>query len=166
MNWRAFLGVTTLCGVLATGCGRDRIGPPDSRGNKNSSHGQFEPPGTERKAMEYTRANVRIVYDPDTARYADRAVVIEDEAELQRLLSFFPGIGQARKSDLAHGSDDAVVVSFTKSDGTTLKVSSDFDFWNEGCGDWEVSDPNAFRNYIGGLLKEDKTPEKHGDSKG
>jgi len=98
--------------------------------------------------MEYTSAEVKVIY----GRLANRTKRIEDQAEIRRLLSFFPGVGRGQHSPVAEPWDGAVKVHFTKADGSVVRVWSDYESWNEGNGDWPAKP--GFADYVRELLEE------------
>ena len=68
----------------------------------------------------------------------ERARNIEDVSVVKKLTSFFPNVGQGRRSHVVAGWEASVVMVFTRPDGTVLRVTSDFESWSERNGDWPV----------------------------
>ena len=167
MNRTAAILLLALYGFVAIGCNRDDQ-PANSEGD--GPPGQSQLPQTERDAMEYTSAEVRILYGD----LANRTKRIDDQREIQRLLSFFPGVGGGRKSASAAPWEPAVELLFTSAEGTVLRVTTDCDFWNErrgdgselylwseGHGDWEVEP--GLKKYIRNLFQENQKSEKQSE---
>jgi hypothetical protein len=78
-------------------------------------------------------------------------VTVTAPKELQKLASFFPNLGQKRKSWLTGGWQAERQIDFVGSDGRTVTVwiSWNDEYWSEGPGDWPL-DPE-FRKYIASL---------------
>ncbi|MBC8869293.1 MAG: hypothetical protein H8E44_07735 [Planctomycetes bacterium] len=147
MNRIACLLLLTAFGAIATGCGRDAP-PANGGGSGGAPRGESQSPNNERDAVEYTSAEVRVIY----GRLANRTKRIEDQAEIGRLLSFFPGVGRGQHSPVAEPWEGAVKVHLTKADRSVVRVWSDYESWNEGHGDWPVKP--GFADYVRKLLEE------------
>ncbi|MBC8869295.1 MAG: hypothetical protein H8E44_07745 [Planctomycetes bacterium] len=155
MNGIARFLLLTAFGTLAIGCGRD------------------DPPANDRAsgAMEYTSAEVRILYGP----LANRTKRIKDQTEIQQLLSFFPGAGRGQKPPEPPGPwDHAVIVDFGRADGTLLRVTSNYEFsnegpddgtyfWSEGRGDWLLAEPSKLRTCLRKLFEDETNSAKQGE---
>ena len=67
---------------------------------------------------------------------------VRDQRTLDRLVSFFPHLGQRRWSPFIGLWIRTEEIKFVTSDGRTIRVavylSSDSEVWTEGCGDWPV----------------------------
>jgi len=81
-------------------------------------------------------------------RSVNRVVSVAKVEQLKRLQSFFPGLSEGRESPEANPWDNSLTIRFRKADGGIVTVSSDFDFWTEGDGDWAVANPKQFRVFI------------------
>jgi hypothetical protein len=88
--------------------------------------------------IKFVRAEVCYYFTPSGRRIPDRKQPITDPATVQRLVSFFPGVGEGRESDTAGGWEASVRIRLLADDGKTVTISSDFDDWSEGKGDWKV----------------------------
>jgi hypothetical protein len=120
--------LVTLFATLAIGC-RGNEAPPTSAGAGDPPVPQSQPPKPEGDVMEYTSAEVNIGYGP----LADRTKRIEEQAQIQQLLSFFPAAGSGLTGPEPPAPwVNAVVINFTRADGTVLKVTTNCDFWSEG----------------------------------
>jgi hypothetical protein len=73
--------------------------------------------------------------------------------DLEQLVSFFPGLGQGNRSEVAAPWKIAVTIRFMRPDGTEHIVTSSYDYWNEGAGDWPVD--HSYSSYIESLFEED-----------
>ena len=160
----------TLFGTLTIGCGR---GEPRANGRSaaDGARGQSQVPKTERDAMEYTSAEVRFL----SGDLANRRKRIDDQVEIRRLLSFFAGAGGGHKGPEPPAPwKKAMLVRFTRAEGTVLRVTSSYQFWNdgpyhgtyfwsEGRGDWLLADPDEFGSYLRKLFQEEGKSEKQGE---
>lgn len=150
MNRIATFVPVTVFGILAIGC--DREDPPaNNRGPGDGSPAHSRPPESKRDVMEFTTAEVTVVWD-DQDRRVNLTKRIEDQAAIRQLVSFFPGVGRGQRSPVAEPWEGAVKVHFTKADGSVVRVWSDYESWNEGHGDWPVKP--GFTDYIRKLLEE------------
>lgn len=157
-------------GSLAIGCSLNEP-PSNGRSTGESSRGKSQPTKTEKDAMEYTTAEVTFLKG-DLAKLTKR---IADQEEIRRLLSFFPGPGHGRKGPEPSAPwINAVLIQFTRADGTVLKVTSNFAFfnkgpyqkmyfWSEGQGDWMSYDTKGLQNYIRILFQVQGKSAKQGE---
>ena len=79
-----------------------------------------------------------------------RQVIITDTNTIERVLSFFPGVGQGKASPDAGGWESEVEVVLTRLDGRSVVIRSDFESWSEGPGDWPVK--GNLKSYVEHLL--------------
>lgn len=61
-----------------------------------------------------------------------------DAASANRLATFFPQLGTRKKSGTAGAWMPKVEVDFKAADGAVTHVTSNFEVWSEGRGDWPV----------------------------
>jgi hypothetical protein len=138
------LGAAILFGTaaaLGVGCGRGR----DTAGSGAAAEADMRPAVAESDAADgreskphYTSAELHFVGDPQW-RTLDVLFHIEDQREIEHLLSYFPHAGEDRRSDMFAPWETALWARFVRDDGHVLAVGSDYQFWRvNGSGDWEV----------------------------
>lgn len=168
MNTSSRFLMVSACAALAVGC--DRNEPPDKAGTIVDRSPQTEPANNASDAVKFTSAEVKIIH----GNLAGRTKRIEDPSEIRRLLSQFPGVGTGTKGPKPPAPwENALVIQFTRSDGTVLRVTSsailsiesqpkgnELYFWSEGQDDWLVDDPKEFQSYFRKLFKEDSESEE------
>jgi len=108
------------------------------------------------KPMDMTTAVIEVTIWPPTDPLKKVNITLTDKNEVDKLASFFPHVGEGRKSSMAAGWIAAVTIQFTSSDGRTATVHSDpnGELWSEGRGDWPM-DPE-FKKHIKTLLEKAK----------
>lgn len=106
---------------------------------------------SDKDVVEFVNAKVTIYYD-DQGRWVDGDEIVVEGAEFQHLLAFFPEVGMGKKGVAPSGWEAKVVIVLIRSDGTEQRVSSNFELWSEGNGDWPSA--KEFRAYIEGLVVE------------
>lgn len=94
---------------------------------------------------EFVKAELKVFFTDQGKR-----VIITDSHTVERLLSFFPGVGQGKASPDAGGWESEVEVVLTRLDGRAVVVRSDFESWSEGHGDWPVN--GHLKSYVQDLL--------------
>lgn len=149
MNRIATFVPVAVFGILAIGCDRDDP-PANNPGPGDGSPAHSQPPESKRDVMEFTTAEVTIVWD-DQDRRVNLTKRIAKQTEIRRLLSFFPDVGRGQHSPVAEPWEGAVKVRFARADGSVVTVRSDYESWNEGHGDWPVEP--GFTDYIRELLE-------------
>ena len=168
MNTIARFLIVSACAALAVGCDRDKA--PGEAGSVEDRSPQAEPAKNAKDAMEYTSAEVELV----AGNLAGHKKRMKDQAQIRRLLSQFPGAGTGKKGPEPPAPwTNALVVQFTKSDGTVLRVTSSaiisieaqpkgnkLYFWSEGQEDWIVDDPKEFHSYFRKLFEKESKSEK------
>ncbi len=171
MNRIARLLLVTVLGTLAIGCGRDEP-PANGRSTGDGSGRKSQAPRTEGNAMQYTSAEVTFL----SGDLANRTKRIEDQTEIQRLLSFFPGAGRGHKGPEPPAPwINTLVIQFTRADGTVLRLTSNYVFWNEGPyhgtyfwsegrsegqGEWLLPDTKGLQSYFGKLFEAQRKSAK------
>jgi hypothetical protein len=105
--------------------------------------------------MTCKQAVIEVVSAPGGRKLAaNKTVTVTDPKEVQKLVTFFPNLGQGRNAWLAGSWEASTFVKFTGSDGRLITVATSWDYsdWSEsdGHGDWPL-DPE-FSNYIGAKL--------------
>lgn len=111
---------------------------------------------TQDKAMKeqtsnFTKAVVSLRVDEQN-QPIDKTKEITDETEVLHLASFFPGLGEGKRSRVAALWEPTVEIHFTGADGKGVTVMSNFESWSEGKGDWPVKP--GLKQYIRKLLAE------------
>jgi hypothetical protein len=102
----------------------------------------------------------RPVFDEGGMVRMERKTITARE-ELDRLASFFPGVGEGKHSGIAGGWKAGYWVKFERADGKSvqLTVNHQGTTWSEGQGDWDA--PPGLKEHLDRLLVDgDKTPEK------
>jgi len=95
-----------------------------------------------------------IVMDPD-GKHVQVQREVTDGAELQKLVMFFPHLGEGRESWTHGGWKSFGEIKFTCADGKLIHVMTDYEHWTEGPGDWPVAP--EFSAYIKELLAKPAT---------
>ena len=114
--------------------------------------------GCQQSAPEFVGASVDVI-DLYPGRMRPAHVEVTDASEVNRLASFFPGLGEDRKSGKAGNWMAQVRIEFLTKGGKSLivLVDPDFECWNEGGhGDWNLS--SEFKPYLLKLLEGDRKP--------
>jgi len=111
------------------------------------------------KPMDMATAVVEVYWSPSGQSLGvppslGMKMTLTDKNEVDKLASFFPHVGQGRKSSIAAAWLASVSIQFTSSDGKTAHVNSNYEFWSEGDGDWPA-DPE-FAKYMETLLEKTK----------
>lgn len=83
-------------------------------------------------------------------RVVNAIKTITGAAETRRLLSFFPQVGNGRTSRTRGMWEPTVELLVKRADGSTVRIRTNGEFWNEGEGDWEVGP--GFDAYLDPLL--------------
>ena len=84
------------------------------------------------KQMNYASAVLTIREHPP----APDTKIPLDAAAANRLATFFPQLGTRRRSGIAGAWLPTVEVAFKAADGAVTHVTSNFEVWSEGHGDW------------------------------
>ncbi len=90
------------------------------------------------------------LYRDAAGKRVEREVTINDEARIRTLVGFLPGVGSGRTSNSAAAWEADVVIMLTRADGSQIRVSSNFESWSEGKGDWDVE--AGFEQFVRGLF--------------
>jgi hypothetical protein len=83
--------------------------------------------------------------------------------DLDRLVSYLPGVGSGKSSPVNGGWIAAVRIELRRARGETVNVSIDpkYRYWNEGRGDWELN--KEFQAFVTSLQqRDDALPESPG----
>lgn len=86
---------------------------------------------------------------------AKATTVRTDRKTADKLVSFFPGMGQGKNSDIAAGWKAAYRLTFVPDKGDPIKITVDSkgELWSEGRGDWRVKP--GLKDFLDGLFQED-----------
>ena len=87
-------------------------------------------------------------------------VVISDPVDLERLLSFLPGVGEGKSSHWAGGWKTELIIVLTRKNGETVVVKSDLDVWSEGRGDWRFKP--EFKTFVEDIFRKAQDQEQSG----
>lgn len=110
-------------------------------------------------AREWKRATITLHRDLKTDRSLRHNIAVEvsDPQEVERLSSFFSGLGHSRRSKRAAKWGPALSITFCENEASvTVTVDGDLIWWSEGKGDWPLRP--EFKEYFMELLR------KHGAS--
>lgn len=92
------------------------------------------------KNLEFARAVVTLHYDEKGQYLEGKTITLTDADKVRELSSYFPGLGQGRKSPMAAGWEGSLTIAFEHREGETVEVWTDpeMELWSEGHGDWKV----------------------------
>jgi hypothetical protein len=98
------------------------------------------------KSSGYVQADLSLLLNNQNAMRQQKTIT--DPVELQRLIAFFPELGQGEHSHQAGSWIASVTIELKHSDGTWSRIKADtgWEYWSEGYGDWPLSP--AFHQYI------------------
>jgi hypothetical protein len=88
------------------------------------------------RPQAFTRAEVRQLRVASNAPPIATKVV--EGAQLDQLVSYFPGVGTGRRSELFGSWMPTYEICFFRADSTRACISTNGQFWNEESGDWRV----------------------------
>ena len=108
-----------------------------------------------REDRRFIGAAVKFVMD-EHGEFVDRTIHV-DMRGAQELASFFPELGQGRRSPEAGGWISNVEVTFRRPDGTSVHVGSDFDVWTEDNNNGDFPVRGDFRTYARQLFTRPST---------
>ena len=123
--------LVVILGCLTIGCSQDRP-PANGRNIREGLSGKSQLPKNAWDIMKIKSAEVHFTsFGMSLDRRKDwdklkipRVIHVEDQAEIERLLSFFPGVGRGLKSRQADPWGGVMKIRFTKADGTVLNVAT------------------------------------------
>jgi hypothetical protein len=81
-------------------------------------------------------------------------LVINDPNELVALESYFSQAGTGERGPQSGGWSPAITIQFRPKLGRVIRVTSNYEVWSEGMGDWPVR--TSLRNYIEQLFAQHK----------
>ena len=91
------------------------------------------------QATDMASAAITFHVDENGNRSKGDLLQVNDPQVLARLASFFPEMGQGKKSNRAGAWMPSVTIRFLKKDGTAITIVVDQkEAWSEGKGDWNV----------------------------
>jgi hypothetical protein len=106
------------------------------------------------KDQKITFTSAKVEYLKTTSgKVVNKTVNLEKTEAVETLVKFFPTAGQQRKSDIAAAWKAKVITTLTDKSGQEHKVSSNFEDWSEGYGDWPIVG-KGFEEHIAELFKE------------
>ena len=117
---------------------------------------------SKRDTPPFVKAKITIPYFPLEGIPPRTEKTITDLEEVNRLASFFTGLGEGRASYVAGGWEIHGKIDFFCSNREVVTVTfDDFGYWSEsgGNGDWPL--PDDFKPYFLKLMKE---PEQAADN--
>lgn len=100
--------------------------------------------------MKSTQAVVDITVSPN-GTMVNMQRKITDPKEIQELADFFPHLGEGKESSRTGTWQSFAKVRFTGGDGKVVTVQTNYKWWTEGKGDWEMD--KRFSQYITSLLE-------------
>lgn len=98
----------------------------------------------------YSRAKLVVVRNP-LGEPVQFATTVEDPAAIDRLESFFPGMGRPRLSFVARFWMPRVTIHFQKHDGSELTVRSDYKAWTDGKSTGDARVRGELADYVESL---------------
>ncbi len=104
------------------------------------------------KKTAFTTAEVKYIRT-SAGKVLNKTIKVEKAEAIEKLVKFFPTVGEKRKSDIAAAWKANVIVTLTDKNGKEHVVSSNFDDWSEGSGDWPIIG-KGFEEHIVELFKE------------
>lgn len=107
------------------------------------------------RSMEYTQAVVDVTLSPK-GTLVNVQKTITDPQEIRELLNFFPHPGEGRESSRTGTWASCASVRFTSCDGKVVTAQTNYNWWTEGKGDWEMD--KRFSQYITLLLERSGSP--------
>jgi hypothetical protein len=109
----------------------------------------------------FTSAELRLFMNGDGTTIAngptrvERVIVVRDSTTLSRLASYFPEMGRGKKAGPPHGWRGRCTITFKINNESRITVTTNFDWWTEGHGDWTVS--NELLPFVQGILRDGTT---------
>ena len=104
---------------------------------------------------KYVKATITVLRTvPGYIQSDVKSVKISDPEEMVRLESYFPGLGEFRKSEARWKWIALVQIDFADQEGKENEVLLAQKHWHEGHGDWELN--KGFQEYLAGLLKKEE----------
>src|SRR5260370_792650 len=104
----------------------------------------------------------KIVFDKD-GKAKMEVRTITGRAEIEKLASFFPEMGQGKESSIAGAWKAAYTVRFERDKGEPLTIRTDYKCqqWSEGRGDWEAQ--SGLKDFMDDLFKKGGAKPNGGD---
>ena len=102
-----------------------------------------------KKPMTCAQAVIDVTLSP-SGKMVNVQKKVTDTKEVQRLVSFFPHLGEGKRSSRTGAWQSCASVKFTGCDGRVVTVQTNYSWWSEGPGDWPMDE--GFSTYIRSLL--------------
>jgi hypothetical protein len=128
---RAILFAATFMTVLLVGCNSP------SSGTGVRTAGGVSPVAGAHPQSRFTTATITRRFNAAGEATNDK-LTITDPEELAVLESYFAQAGKGERGPLSGGWAPTVTIQFKPAMGRTVRVTSNYEVWSEGMGDWPV----------------------------
>ena len=141
------VGMTLTAIVVFCGC---------SSSKKENEVQKAKDSGKRQSASQFVKAKITRYYKTPEGVPQQDSREITGSKEVNRLASYFPGLGKKRESNYGSGWQKSADIWFFRDDGSSIRLSvaPALDTWAEGNGEWPVRDAKKFQAYFRKLFEE------------
>lgn len=134
-------GLTLAAIVVSCGCSSST---EENRVRNSDDFGKKQP------ARQFVKVKITRYYKTPEGAPQQDSREITDPKEVNRLASFFPGLGEKRESDYGSGWLKSADIWFYRDAENSVRISvaPALDTWAEGNGEWPVHGPKKFQTYF------------------